>query len=393
MQDSSVETDGSRLTSAQRARIGVSGYFVLFGICSGTWASHIPFAKTELQSGPAAFGVALLCMGLGAILSMPTVSWFISQYGSAAVCRTTAIGMSLTLLLPFLAPNVVTLALGLLIFGGCAGALDVAVNAHGLIVERRLAKPVMSSFHGLWGAAALVGALAATLLIGSIPEYGRAIGVCSACILALPFLHSLMLSAEEDKSNSSPSFALPNKKTFILGLLALLAMMNEGAVADWAGIFLRDYRATSPQVTTLAFAAFAGSLAFSRMIADGLRGKWGSAALTGVSASLAAIALATAVLVKSVPMAVISFGLAGFFIGPLAPIFYAGGGRVDEQNPSRGIGAVVTMGYIGNLFGPPIVGFIAEIINLAAALGLMAAGAAMIALLSKHAAHADGRVG
>jgi MFS family permease len=386
----SVAIDTVEIDAARRARLGVSGYFAVFGLCSGTWASHIPFAKSELQAGATAFGLALLCMGLGAIVSMPTVSWFINRYGSASVCRATAIGMLLSLLLPFAAPSVVFLGFGLLIFGGFSGALDVAANAHGLIVEKRLGKPVISAFHGLWGAAALIGAASATVLIAHVSELVRAIAICMFCFAALAPIHALMLPAKEDQGKSSAAFALPTRSTVWLGLLALLAMMNEGAVADWAGIYLRDERGTSPQVTTLAFVAFAGCLALSRMIADRARAKWGAAMVTGVCAASAALSLTLAIVTPIVPIALVFFGLVGFFIGPLAPIFYAGGGRVDRENPGRGIGAVVTLGYLGNVIGPPIVGFIADATNLAWSLGLMAVCAAAIALCCRLAAAADG---
>src|SRR5206468_2355189 len=69
------------------------------------------------------------------------------------------------LVLPLLAPSALALAALLAVFGAANGAMDVAMNGHGVAVERELGRPIMSSLHAGWsfggfasaGLAALAG--------------------------------------------------------------------------------------------------------------------------------------------------------------------------------------------------------------------------------------------
>jgi hypothetical protein len=88
-------------------------------------------------------------------------------------------------------------------------------------------------------------------------------------------------------------------------------------------------------------------------------------------------------------LSIIAYGVAGAGIGNIAPVLFGGGGRVEPSAPGRGIAAVVAMGYTGSVAGPPFIGFLGEAIGLTAALGIVVAGAALIAFAARLAAAAD----
>jgi MFS family permease len=376
--------------SAHAARLSVSAYFALFGLIFGTWVTHIPMAKTRLGADASDFGLALLCMALGAVVAMPAMGWFINRQGSARVCLVTGMLSLIFLLLPFMAPNLLLFSIGLLLLGAALGSLDVGMNAHGLLVEKQLARPVMSAFHGMYGVAALASAGLAAILITRIDEAYRAVLTMMVGFGIIFVFHRIMLPAHADRGHSEASFALPTRRTVWLGLLCLLAMMIESSTVDWAGIFLRDEANASPQLTPLAFAAFAGCLAVSRLLADGFREKWGSVPLVFCCAIFTSLSLFAAVTVPGPVLALVFFGLTGFFVGPIAPLFFAGGGRAEPRNPGGGISAVTTFGYLGSVCGPAIVGFIADASSLAWSLTVMAATALIIAAFARLAAIADG---
>jgi len=76
-------------------------------------------------------------------------------------------------------------------------------------------------------------------------------------------------------------------------------------------------------------------------------------------------------------------------IGNAAPILFAGGGRLEPDAPGRGIAAVTTLGYAGFLAGPPLIGFVAELTGLTAALGLVVLASLVIAASARAAGAAD----
>ena len=73
----------------------------------------------------------------------------------------------------------------------------------------------------------------------------------------------------------------------------------------------------------------------------------------------------------------------------MAPVLFAGGGRLEPEAPGRGIAAVTTLGYSGFLAGPPVIGFTAELVGLNWALGLTVVASLIIAGFARTVDAAD----
>ena len=148
------------------ARVAVAAFFALAGIAFGSWVSRIPEVKAKLGLDPGQLGLALLGMAVGAVIAMPTTGWLIARWGSRRVCGTAGILACLTLLLPVLAPSGPLLFVALMLFGSAYGVMDVSMNTQAAAVEALYARPIMSSFHGVFSVGGLVGAATAGLITG-----------------------------------------------------------------------------------------------------------------------------------------------------------------------------------------------------------------------------------
>ena len=141
-----------------RSRWAVSVIFFINGVILASWVPHIPAVKQHLRIGDGELGLVLLSMAAGAVCALSAAGWFVRRFGSRAMTTTAAIGLCLVLPLPVLSPSVPLVALSLLLLGAWNGTLDVSMNAQAVVVERRYARPIMSSFHGLFSVGGLVGA-------------------------------------------------------------------------------------------------------------------------------------------------------------------------------------------------------------------------------------------
>ena len=115
------------------------------------------------------------------LLAMPLVGALVAREGSRRAMLQAVVAYAALLPCIALAPNVWVLAGTLLLFGASLGALDVAMNSHGLEVERRYPEPIFSSFHAGWSFGGLAGA---TVLRG-IEGYGASNHVHTTRILSL----------------------------------------------------------------------------------------------------------------------------------------------------------------------------------------------------------------
>jgi MFS family permease len=363
-----------------RARWAVAAVFLLNGTLIGTWAAHIPLIAERLQISHSSVGAALLMMALGALIAMPLTGPVIARFGSALVTRVATPTLLVAFPLALLAPRFDLLLPAVFCFGAANGVMDVAMNAHGVTVERRYGRPVMSSFHGMWSLGGLAGAgLAAALLTVMTPgaEALLVVGlVFAAAIAAL----SQLLPTHTDGGNVGTSLALPNRATLGIGLLCFLCMTAEGAVLDWGALHLRTSLGADPALAATGFATFSAAMAAGRLLGDRLRGHFGAVPLVRWSAALAAVGLAIAILAPWPLASISAFALVGLGIANLVPVFFGAAGQIPGQTPGAAIAALATIGYSGFVVGPPFIGIVADATSLRFALGLMVVACVAIAL-------------
>jgi MFS family permease len=371
--------------AARRARWAVAAVFLANGMVIGSWAAHIPLAEARLGIGHASLGLALLAMAVGALFAMPLTGAFIARLGSAKVTRVSTLVFCLSLPLPVLAPNLPLLMAALFVFGAGNGVMDVAMNAHGVVVERRLGRPVMSSYHGMYSLGGLIGAGLASLLLLALAPVTHAILITAAAVaiaaVALPHL----LPAEADMRGSGPAFALPGRYSLVLGGLTFLAMISEGAVLDWSALHMKENSGVSAGVAALGFAAFSATMAAGRFTGDWMRAHFGAVPLVRASGILAAAGLAMALLAPNPALAVLGFAIVGLGMANLVPVLYGAAGALPGEAAGPAIAAVATMGYFGFLSGPPLIGFLAHGTSLTLALGLIVIACLVIAFAASAA--------
>lgn len=372
-----------------RARWAVAACFMLMGLLIGAWVPHVPIAKERLGVGPGIFGLALLSIAGGAMLAMPTAGVLINRYGSARLITLTGLLFCAAFFAPVLAPTLGTFALGGALLGMAIGSMDVAMNAHGIAIEKSLHKPVMSMLHGVFSLGAMAGAFLGGVLLQNCGELVQAVVMVAICLVLLLSASRHFLPGSADKGLSGSHFAWPTRATIGLGLLCFLALMIEGSIIDWSAILMRESFAVEAGVAALGFAVYQGGMAISRFSGDWIRLKAGAVRMVAVSALLTAAGTTLFLIAPSPAIAITAFFLAGIGLGNIAPVLFAGGGRLEPSAPGRGIAAVTTLGYTGFLSGPPLIGFVAQVSSLTAALFLTVAAALIIAIFARMVKAAD----
>lgn len=375
----------------QQARRAVFTVFFVNGLTISSWLAVIPVIKERLGLSEGVLGLTLLATAVGALLAMQLTGWLLGRYGSRRITQITIIYFVASVFLPLGAPSLFTLVLALALFGAGNGASDVAMNAQGVQVEDRYPKPIMSSFHGAWSLGSLSGAgLAALLLFIGITGIWHA-GVVAALgagllVYALPRLLEAgdKTPTEADNSPRLRPRKLP-RALLILGLLSFLSLVSEGAVADWAAVYLREGLGSSLGLAPLGFAAFSLTMALGRFTGDTVAGRLGAAVTLRLSALLSVLGLGAALLMPTAPLALLGFGLMGLGVANFAPLLFGAGGRVPGVPPGAGIAAVTTAGYTGFLVGPPLIGFTAEALGLRLALFLVVGFLAVIGVFASSA--------
>lgn len=372
-----------------QARWAVAATFLLHGILVGAWVPHIPLAKERLDVGPGVFGLALLAFAGGAVCAMPVAGALINRFGSAALTTITGLLFCLTFLGPILAPTLPTFIVAGFFLGMTIGSMDVSMNAHGIAVEKALKRPTMSMLHAGFSIGGTIGAFMGAALLKAYGELAQALiiaGLCAAIQLASARFY---LQADVDKGLSGSHFAWPTRATIGLGLLCFLALMVEGSILDWAAIMMRQKFEIDAGFAALGFGFYQAGMAGARLTGDWIRLRVGAVRMVLWSAILAAGGTALALSAPSPYLALAAFVFAGLGLGNIAPVLFAGGGRLEPDAPGRGIAAVTTLGYSGFLLGPPLIGFVAQVTDVNTALYITVAAAIIIAIFARSVRAAD----
>jgi predicted MFS family arabinose efflux permease len=356
--------------------------FAVNGAMIGTWVAHIPWLQERLDVSKTTIGLALLCMAAGALVAMPLTGQVLDRRESAGVTRAATLLYCLMLPLPLIAPSPEALGAILFVFGAANGAMDVSMNAHGVAVERELGRPIMSSLHGGWSVGGFVSAgLAALAGAADIDPRAWALGVGIALWLVSLYLTRRLGSASTHSEGAG--FALPSRGVILIGALCFLAMVTEGAIGDWSGIYLRQDLGSSASAAALGFTGFSAGMAIARLGGDWLNERLGAGLLLRAGMALVAVALGAVLLVGEPVPAVIGFGLVGLGIANAVPILFSAAGRHEPSGPS--LAAVFTVGYTGFIVGPPLIGALGDAIGLPETLGLLCLVALSVTMLGGRA--------
>lgn len=364
----------------RRARMSVSLVFFANGFVVASWLPHIPEVKEQLGLGDSLLGIALFSMAIGSVLVLPVAGWSAGRFGSDATTRTAGLTLCLLLPAPVVAPNLVCLIVALLLFGAGNGMLDVSMNAQAVLIEDCYRRPILSSLHGFYSAGGLAGAsLAAAAAWVGIPAPVQALSLTLVLMPSLLATSRFLLHGDARGKYRGAVLAWPARALLGLGALAFLALMAEGAIGDWAAVFLREYRHAGIDGAATGFAGFSLAMAAGRFGGDWIRRRWGAPILLRAGGLAAAVGITAALTLPGLAASVLGFTLFGLGLANMIPILFGAAGRARDLTPGLGIAAVATTGYAGLLAGPPLIGVTAELVGLRLALVAIVCGVLAVA--------------
>ncbi|RTL57420.1 MAG: MFS transporter [Sphingobacteriales bacterium] len=376
---------GFSISNNRLYRIAVSGFFFVAGITFATWASRIPDIKEKLQLSDAGLGAVLFALPAGLMLSLPISGWLITKYGSRRMLITASLFYPLMLILLGAAATVTQLVAVLFLFGLFSNLCNIAMNTQAVAVEKFYGRSIMASFHGLWSLAGFSGAAIGSILVsnGVAPFLHFSI-IWFVTLLLVILFQKYTIAKDAGGTQAAPLLVKPDAAILKLGLIAFCGMMAEGAMADWSGVYLQNVVQVPKTLTTVGFVAYTAAMASGRFVADGLATRFGMKNILRWSGSLITGGLALAVLLPYIVTTTIGFLLVGLGVSSVVPFIYSIAGKSKTMSPGLALAAVSSISFLGFLAGPPVIGFIAQAINLRgsfAVIGLL--GLVMIALINK----------
>ncbi len=258
--------------------------------------------------------------------------------------------------------------------GITAGMLDVSMNAQAVMVEQQYRKPIMTSFHALFSIGMVAGAGCGALFV----KLQSTLFVHLSIVIAVSLLgaawsrYHLIHDKPQKKVSEGPAFRLPNAAMVSIGVIAFCCMLGEGAMADWSTNFMENIAGASKALAPIGLSSFALAMTIGRFFGDSMRAKLGDTRLMIYLGIISTLGLTMTLVFVHPYLAIVGLFVTGLGLSSIVPIAYSIAGNTKNLSPGVGLAMVTTVGYSGFLFGPPIIGFIADWQSLRLALWFVA---------------------
>ena len=382
MSDVSLAATASAEATRPATRWATRILFFCAGFLFATWGVHIPTVKAIYGVDEAGLGLAMLAAGVGALLGLSQAGGLIGRFGPRQVAWAGGGVASLAIAVLLSLPGFAALLVVLVVFGATSSALDVAMNAEASELERLEGRPMMSGFHGMFSLGGMAGAaLGSALLHAGVAPLAHVLAVALGSVLALAWAGTQMLPHRRaEVGQRREKFLLPRGALLLLGVMGALGFVVEGSVYDWSVLYMVKEVGSAQNVAALAYASFSAAMAITRFGGDWLRARFSGARLLSGSALLATLAMAMVLSAGNAWVALIGFALVGVGLANVVPVLFSAAAQVPGVGAAQGIASVASLGYMGFMAGPPVIGFVAHASSLTMALWLVVVLGALLAL-------------
>jgi MFS family permease len=372
-------------TRIRKARIATFLGFMMIGAMMYIWSTGVSVFRVQLgftgESGDANFGLIALGVGVGSATGALWVGRLLDTFGAKPVITVCALAYPLSIIpLGFVSGFWFALCFGV-VLGLLRGALDTALNAHGVQVERFYQRSIMSGFHAFYSLGGFLLGMVCSWLTGlytdSVQVPYTLLGV--ALFIVGWFFSRWLLGKHDVPEPSASDWQTgahspdeagkgPSAKTLLvmiaLGVLLLGSMMGENAIADWGQEYIRRQFSTSTSMAGMAVSIFVGAAFVGRLFGDRLAAAFGNSQVVFGCGTICVLGMIITIIGGTAVTGIVGFALFGLGLSCIAPLMISAAGRRDPKHAGRNIGIVNCIGFSGMLVGPAVITVIVSHLGL-----------------------------
>ncbi len=332
----------------------------------------------------AALGLTLLGAGVGGLAASTVSGWLVDRRGSRAVTVTTSAALSVGLPLIGIAPTAVVLFSVLIALGALDGLTDVAMNAQAVSLQQRFHRSIITRFHAMWSAGAVLGGIIASRAAAaniSLRSQLLATGgvLCLATVGAafwlLPGRTRPTARPDEPGARERRTPRPILVRLFVVGVAIALAELPPN---DWAALMMDDRFAITEGQAGLGFVATATGMLIGRLLGDRVTDRLGVESTRRGGAVIAAAGIVMATTLPGPIAAGCGLFIAGLGLSSLFPLLFRSAADLTHGSHS-GMAAFSSGARLGFLIASPLVGLVAQGTSVATAM-LLVSGSAAVAV-------------
>ena len=374
----------------QQGRLGLAvllGAFGVFGLFAGTFAVLLADLSSALDLSPGPLGFALFVGAAASILAMASLGWTADRLGRRVFLIICGGMMGVGIAALAFADGYAALLLALIVLDAAAGLYDVGINAAAVDLEKATGRRFMAVLHAAFSAGGVVGALSSGVLLSSGVDFRHVyLGVLLPLGVVILAVATVRLPPPGGPPNNVEGYErvglYRNLPLLLIAVIATLALLSEGEMEHWSGVYLRQTLGLSALLGGSGVAVFYGAMVVGRLGAALVIARFGNRLTLRAAGLLAAGGMILALATREPSLVIAGFLVVGLALSAVVPIAFSAAGDLAPERAGAALSVVTTLGYGGFLLGPVLVGGLAEILGLRVALGVIAVSGLLIFALA-----------
>lgn len=342
----------------------LGAFLVLFQI--GIYFVYIPWNAERLQITEAEIGMGLFAFGiLNLIGNQISGRLIVPKIGTKNSIVIGLLGIAYCPLLLILSPNYYWFLISFMPFGFFVGLFSPSSQSQISMIESKTSRILTPLYHAAFSFGSLMGAFSAFFTIRYIDNPILIFSVTGTLlVIGAVLIYKFGLKKSFETLEKIPKFKLPKKAILIFGILMMLNYATMGIILDWSALWLtKDLLIPLYLGGAVIFAFNIGEIS-ARLIASKMINK-GSEKLVGGYLSIAAgVILFVSILTSNFYIIVFGMLLFGFGTANFIAIIFRLAIRITDEPIGLTVANLITLGFAGFIFGPALVGYLAEFLSL-----------------------------
>jgi len=342
----------------------LGAFLVLFQI--GIYFVYIPWNAERLQITEAEIGMGLFAFGiLNLIGNQISGRLIVPKIGTKNSIVIGLLGIAYCPLLLILSPNYYWFLISFMPFGFFVGLFSPSSQSQISMIESKTSRILTPLYHAAFSFGSLMGAFSAFFTIRYIDNPILIFSVTGTLlVIGAVLIYKFGLNKSFETLEKTPKFKLPKKAILIFGILMMLNYATMGIILDWSALWLtKDLLIPLYLGGAVIFAFNIGEIS-ARLIASKMIKK-GSEKLVGGYLSIAAgVILFFSILTSNFYIIVFGMLLFGFGTANFIAIIFRLAIRITDEPIGLTVANLITLGFAGFIFGPALVGYLAEFLSL-----------------------------
>lgn len=380
------------MPSLTRSTWSVATIFFVNGFVFSNWIPRINEVRDSLGVSNSGLGLTLLGGGLGGFLGSLLVARVVNRVRTKTVVLVASLVTAALVPLVAFVPSAPALLVLLTVMGFNDVQNDVAFNSQGVMIQRRIGRPIMQRLHGTWSLGMVTGGGAGWLASAVDLSLRTHLFLASAFMIGV-VLWSVpgLLSADDpperhDDGQESTSARPVLRFAIAIGAMGFGLALLEGMPNDWSSVILNDVFSAG-RLKGAGTSVFAGAMLVGRLTGDHVAMAVGGRRMFTAGTWMCA---AGSVILATSPvtaLALVAYALWGLGVSVLFPQLYELAARLPGVPPARGMGAMTFGQRLGFLSSAAVVGVLADLTNFRVTMCAVALAAVVLVLGARTQTH------